>query len=208
MGPSVKFHSYGRHGSSSKRGVGSRPSPVARTASPAVVKAFITSQITGRSVKSLRHLPYIRLGIPDLGIPDLASLCVDLETGLIRHHVEACQRALCSLQHALCDGRQQGMREAFVLFGGDVLLRRALLYSFLNEDGVEKKPASNKVLAVRRECLSLLHELCVAVPFFAQGMADNGEFLGQVFGFMYYEVTFDQGKELVPVIGLFYYYGF
>lgn len=206
MGPSVKFHSYGRYGSSSsKRGVGSRQSPVARTASSAVVKVFITSQITGRGVKSLRHLPpavYTRLGTPNLGIiPDLASLCVDLETGLIRHHVEACQRALCSLQHALCDGRQrqQGMMslEAFVLFGGDVLLRRALSCPFLNEDGVEKKPASNKVLAVRRECLSLLHELCVSVPFFAQGMAENGEFLGQVFGFMYYAVTFDQAVGLV-----------
>lgn len=200
MGPSVKYHSYGRHGivkhgDSSRRVVPKYQSNINASTSP--VKALMESQITGRGVKSIRQLPravYMsRFGSP---ISKLAPLCMDFETGLVSNHVEACQRALSNLQHLLCEWNNphhKQNRESFVLFGGDILLLRALFYPFSGEDGVEKS-GSSKVLSVRRDCLSLLRELCVSVPFFAGGLAANGEFVIQLFGFMYYTVTFDQGQ--------------
>lgn len=119
---------------------------------------------------------------------------MDLETGLVSNHVEACQRVLATLQHSLCEWNNPlhaQHREAFVLFGGDILLLRALFYPFSSEDGVER--SSFKVLSVRRDCLSLLRELCLSVPLFPEGLAAKGDFIIKLFAFMGNNITFDQG---------------
>lgn len=179
------YRSYGR----SKRVVATGVS---------VLKVLMGSQVTGRGVRSIRQLPGVVYD--PAGSCAVAGLCLDLEAGLVSNHVEACQRALGSLQHLLCDWSSDAQphkanREAFVLFSGDILLERALFYPFTRDDGVEKF-GSSKVLSVRKDCLCLLHKLCVTVPFFAEGLAANGDFLIHLFDFMYFPVTFDQGTQV------------
>jgi Trpc4-associated protein len=161
-----------------------------------VVKAVMAAQLTGRGIGSIRQLPravYSRCCAADA----LAPLCMDLEGGLVGNHVEACQRVLAGLQHSLCEWNNPDHarnREAFVLFGGDVLLLRALLYPFSRDDGVEK-PSSSKVLSVRRDCLSLLRELCSSVPLFPENLAAKPHFITHLFTFMNNNITFDQGQK-------------
>ena len=163
---------------------------------PTLVKALMASQITGRGISSIRQLPRAVYSRFHPSSNNLAPLCLDLEHGLLSNHVEACQRVLSNLQHSLCEWNNPNYdknREAFVLFGGDILLLRALFYPFSSEDGVEKL-SSSKVLSVRRDCLSLLRELCSSVPLFPEGLAAKGDFVVKLFAFMGNNITFDQGE--------------
>lgn len=202
MGPSGKLSGYGylrgKNGNVCGGGRGKRSS----TGVTSVVKALMESQVTGKGLKSIRQLPrggYCRF---QTSSKNMAPLCMDLENGLVSNHVEACQRVLSNLLYSICEWNNphyQQNREAFVLFGGDVLLLRALFYPFSSEDGIEKL-GSSKVLAVRRDCLSLLRELCFTVPFFPEGLAANGDFVIKLFAFMGNITTFDQGQSLLTHI--------
>jgi Trpc4-associated protein len=144
-----------------------------------VVKAVMAAQLTGRGIGSIRQLPravYSRCCAADA----LAPLCMDLEGGLVGNHVEACQRVLAGLQHSLCEWNNPDHarnREAFS-----------------RDDGVEK-PSSSKVLSVRRDCLSLLRELCSSVPLFPENLAAKPHFITHLFTFMNNNITFDQGQK-------------
>ncbi|XP_024378941.1 uncharacterized protein [Physcomitrium patens] len=198
MGPSGKLSGYGylrgKNGNVCGGGRGKRSS----TGVTSVVKALMESQVTGKGLKSIRQLPRVVYCRFQTSSKNMAPLCMDLENGLVSNHVEACQRVLSNLLYSICEWNNphyQQNREAFVLFGGDVLLLRALFYPFSSEDGIEKL-GSSKVLAVRRDCLSLLRELCFTVPFFPEGLAANGDFVIKLFAFMGNITTFDQAVSL------------
>lgn len=160
-----------------------------------VLRTLIGGQITGKGCKSIRQLPkavYCRLQSKS---HNMAPLCMDLENGLVANHVESCQRVLSNLAHSICEWSsppQELNREAFVLFGGDMLLLRALFCPFSSQDNVEKS-GSSKVLSVRKDCLSILRELCFTVPFFTESLASNRDFIIKLFALMGNNITFDHG---------------
>ena len=167
-----------------------------------IVKVLIRAQITGRGCKSLRKLPAAIYGRLQNTTRDIAPLCIELESAMVAFDVDSCQEALSKVAQSLCEWNNnycQLNREAFVLFGGDILLLRALFCKFPTPDNAEKLRFTVKVLYIRNECLSILRELCTTVHPFIEHLAADKKFVVKLFGMMRFHNTFNNGECALPL---------
>jgi Trpc4-associated protein len=138
---------------------------------------------------------------------------MELEAALIENQGEACARVLSTISHTICELNSPHLqlnREAFVLFGGDVLLLRCLFCPFATTEGSgssggsagaagSEKMVSIKLLSLQKECLNILRELCCTVTYFTESLAAHDDFVINLFGLMGFYSTFDCGKRLLTI---------
>lgn len=170
-----------------------------------VSRALFRAQISGKGCKSLRQLPTAIFCRLLCGSQNVAPLCMDLENALVANHVESCQRVISSLAVSISEfnsPHHQFNRDAFVLFGGQMLLLRALFCPFSSDSNVDNS-LSTKVLNVRKECLSVLRELCFTLPYFTESLAAHQDFVINLFAMMGNYATFDHGWYPVHTISGF-----
>jgi Trpc4-associated protein len=162
-----------------------------------MLKVLIRAQITGKGCKSLRQVPTAVYGRLQSRTPEIAPLCIELESAVVGYDVDSCQEVLSKVAQSLCEWNNddyQLNREAFVLFGGDTLLLRALFCKFPAPDNSEKLRFTVKVLYIRNECLSILRELCSTVHPFIEHLAADKKFVVKLFGMMRFHNTFNNGE--------------
>ncbi|XP_024386452.1 uncharacterized protein [Physcomitrium patens] len=168
-----------------------------------MLKVLIRAQTTGNGYRALRQLPaaiYCRRGGTS---QDTASLCIELESALVANDVNYSQEALANLAQNLFEWNNpnhQSNREAFVLFGGDIVLLRALLLSFPILGDVDKLSFTLKVLYIRNECLNMLRELCFTVHPFIEYLAADEVFVVKLFDMMRFRNTFNTAVNLAEEI--------
>lgn len=168
-----------------------------------MLNVLIRAQTTGNGCKSLRQLPAAVYGRLQSRTDDVAPLCIELESALVAYDVDACQEALSKLAQSLCEwnnAHHQRNREAFVLFGGDVVLLRALFCKFPTPENPAKLRFTVKVLYIRNECLSILRELCFTVHPFIEYLAADETFVVKLFGMMRYHNTFNNAVNLAEEV--------
>lgn len=166
-----------------------------------MLNVLIRTQTSGKGCASLRQLPAAVYGRLESTTDDVAPLCIELESALVVYDVDSCQEALSKLAQSLCEwnnSHHQRNREAFVLFGGDVLLLRALFCKFPTPENAEKLRFTVKVLYIRNECLSILRELCFTVHPFIEYLAADEVFVVKLFGMMRFHNTFNNGESDLP----------
>lgn len=174
----------------------------------AMLKVLNRAQITGKGCKSLRQLPTAVYGRLEGRAPDIAPLCIELESAVVAYDVNSCQEVLSKVAQSLCEWNNDGYqlnREAFVLFGGDLLLIRALFCKFPTPDNAEKLRFTVKVLYIRNECLSILRELCATVHPVIEHLAADKKLVVKLFGMMRFHNTFNNGEWALPLPCLFNY---
>lgn len=185
----------------------------ARSSSRSVLSCVLGGQISGRGCKGLRQLPSTLLRSLQPSVQAVAPLCMELEAALIENQGEACARVLSTISHTICELNSPHLqlnREAFVLFGGDVLLLRCLFCPFATTEGSgsgggsagaagSEKMVSIKLLSLQKECLNILRELCFTVTYFTESLAAHDDFVINLFGLMGFYSTFEYGKVLLTI---------
>ncbi|CAK9257708.1 unnamed protein product [Sphagnum jensenii] len=182
-----------------------RDSSARSSSSRSVLSCVLGGQISGRGCKGLRQLPCTLLRSLQPSVQAVAPLCMELEAALIENQGEACARVLSTISHTICELNSPHLqlnREAFVLFGGDVLLLRCLFCPFATTEGSgssggsagaagSEKMVSIKLLSLQKECLNILRELCCTVTYFTESLAAHDDFVINLFGLMGFYSTFD-----------------
>ncbi|XP_024395590.1 uncharacterized protein [Physcomitrium patens] len=169
----------------------------------AMLRVLINAQITGKGCRALRQLPATVYDRLQSSSHDIAHLCIELDNALVVNDVNSCQEALSKSAQSLCEcnnTNHQLNRKAFVLFGGDILLLRALFLKFPSPADVEKLSFTVKVLYIRNECLSILRELCLTVHSFIEYLAADDVFVVKLFDMMRLHNTFDNAVNLAEEV--------
>ncbi|KAG0588156.1 hypothetical protein KC19_2G220700 [Ceratodon purpureus] len=170
----------------------------------AMLKVLFRAQITGKGSRSLRQLPSAVYGRLESRAPDIAPLCIELESAVVAYDVDSCQEVMSKVAQSLCEWNNDGYqlnRESFVLFGGDIMLLRALFCKFPSPDNAEKLRFTVKVLYIRNECLSILRELCSTLHLTViEHLAADKKFLVKLFGMMRFHNTFNNAVNLAEEV--------
>eukprot|EP00246_Nothoceros_aenigmaticus_P018067 TRINITY_DN9316_c0_g1_i1.p1 TRINITY_DN9316_c0_g1~~TRINITY_DN9316_c0_g1_i1.p1 ORF type:complete len:883 (-),score=147.83 TRINITY_DN9316_c0_g1_i1:126-2774(-) len=155
-----------------------------------ILDALLRVQTTGKGWKSYKQSPKFVLARKQCLFPEIIKLCVDIEKSLAANDVAKCTTVLEDVWLEVGSASLKRNRESFVLLGGDALLLRILSYPFMHPPNGEV-PLSVQVWTARKECLTVLRELCFTLPFYTETLAANRDFVIQLFALMGNPKTFD-----------------
>lgn len=157
-----------------------------------ILDALLRVQTTGKGWKSYKQSPKFILARKQCLSPEIIKLCLDIEKSLAANDVVKCITVLEDLWLEVGSASLKRNRESFVLLGGDALLLRILSYPFVHApNAVVLLPV--QVWTARKECLTVLRELCFTLPFYTETLAANRDFVIQLFSLMGNAKTFDLG---------------
>ncbi|KAG6546998.1 hypothetical protein Mapa_011615 [Marchantia paleacea] len=158
----------------------------------AVVKSMFQAQLGGAACRTVKQLPVAVYERLPRASQTIAALCVELASAVGAIDLYDCGRVVEVLARQLrvVGGMPPEVsREAFVAFGGDALLLQVLFCPFEKTQQATVGGLA-RVGTLQKDCLDILRELCYTVPFFAESLAANREYLVKCFSQMANEGAF------------------
>ncbi|KAL2654110.1 hypothetical protein R1flu_022238 [Riccia fluitans] len=164
-------------------------------------KSIFESQLGGKPCRTVKQLPLAVYERLPRAMRTIAALYVDLDTAVATEDLYNCGKVVETLtrQLRMVGGISlEASREAFVACGGNALLLQVLFCPFETQRASAGGVA--KIAKLQKECLDILRELCYTVPFFADSLAANPEYLIKCFSQMANQGAFSSAILLAEEI--------